>query len=181
MTTKADKAAQRIADQAERGQVQKVERSQLGEQIVQIATSLGTDAGSLIERKIMACKLLDIEYNLNVSQWCLEAGIGRGSWYSAHNNSDFGDRCVKVANKIFGPVALEITRALIHKARFGGSDGMGDTAAQLAVARQCGTIDKVQAGNAVQQTVTVIVQQEREDRLERGLGRLGFNRVKVRD
>lgn len=179
----ADQKSQAIADEFARQDRKKKERSDLADTIYQIARTLPSDLGTPAVLKVLACKVLAMAYDLNITQWCKEAGISRPTWYTTHARPRFGEDCTRVAKICLGPQAIEVTQAMIRKAKYGSKDGLGDVSAQLAITRQVAVIDKPQPANAPQQVVNVtILQQEREDKLERGMGRLGWaNKVVVHD
>lgn len=114
--------------------------------IRQIANSLDANYGTFAIRKVMACKQLMIFYRLNVSEWCLAADICRDTWYSTYKIKDFGEKCTSISKTIFGPSAIEIASAMVHKALHGGQDGYGDSASQIAILDQLGVIRKVDPG-----------------------------------
>lgn len=146
MTTNADKKSQRIADQAERQQAQRVEVGELGKTILQIAKSIHEDAGTISTRKVMACKLLSAQYKLSISNWCKHAGISRPTWYAAVARPNFGEASVDLVNKIYDAKLLEVFAAFIHKAIHGGQDGMGDSQNQHSILRQKLVLDKEETG-----------------------------------
>ena len=121
-------------------------KPELTDIIVQLANSMPESLGTITFRKVLACKTLRITYDLNISQWCKGADIARQSWYDVHAQPDFGEHCVAVSNKLFGPQTIEVTQALVNKALYGGVDGKGDTTAMLAVLRQEHVIDKTDEG-----------------------------------
>ena len=143
--------------------------SDLGSTILQIANNIPDEQGTQCERKIMACKALMADHDLNISEWCKLAAITRPTWYNAMARPGFGERCVTVAKSLWGPQSIEIAAAMIKKARFGGADGMGDGNTQAKIMTQVGAIDKDNATHAV--TVTLV---ERHDKLGHGMGRLGL-------
>lgn len=136
--TKADKKALAIAEEFGRQDRKKQARSELANAIYQIARTLPEDLGTPVIRKVLACKVLAIAHELNITQWCKEAGISRPTWYSTIAHKDFGDACTRVAKICLGPQAIEVTQAMIRKAKYGSSDGMGDSTAQMAILQRCG-------------------------------------------
>ena len=144
--------------------------SEVADKIQQVALALPESMGTLILRKILACKLLSATFALNISEWCKAAGVDRDSWYRYHAKPDFGGHCIEAAKLSLGPRVPEIWAAFVNKAIKGGQDGMGDTTAQLALMRQATIIDKdTKVDNAL--TVTII---ERNAKIERGMQRLGL-------
>ncbi len=139
-----------------------------------IAKMLQKEYGTLKRRKMLAVHLLKNCDELNVTDRCLVAGVGRTEWYRQTQMPEFSADLVKLAIAYKGHYAPKILKRFIRNAEVGGKEGDGDTRAQIEYLRDVGVLSKPESGSKGDNVVNVtVIQAEREEKLARGLSRFG--------
>lgn len=143
-------------------------RSQTVENIGELLQSVAHFDLPLQKRKILAVARLPQTIGWTVAKKATHAGVSESYWYRCFAEPEFRKLCVTAARELFGNKVLDLTNKYIERAL------NGDAVAAATILRQCGVLDKEEKGDNVTNVNIAIVEQEREEKLKKGLNRFGY-------
>ncbi len=144
----------------------------LANKILQYADSLSDDYGTLIQRKLLACEVIQEIRTLSITKRCQLAGCSRDSYYNAMRDETFIDNLIKLAKLMKVKYLMPVMNAFIDNLIHGGPKGYGDIQGQLRFLSDIGIVDAEQGTTKLQ---LELIDSTRKDRLAQGAEQLGYN------
>lgn len=170
--TKADQKSQAIADNQARKDAENH-----SVELADILPFFRVDGLSMNGCKVLAVCYLPGAGQLTQVQRAAIAGVHPKTWYNIVRTPKFQAALAAKGRQVINVKAPVLLEAHVQ-------DALGeDRQSRRELLQQCGILDKPRPANASQQVVNVtILQQERQDKLQRGMSRLGWdNKVVVND
>lgn len=166
----ADQKAQAIADQYSR------EDAKNGIELQELLPFCRVKGLTSCERMILAVELLPWSGGMKLKDKVLLAEVDTSTWWRAMHRSRVQIALVEKNRELYAHKTSPLAQKYLDMALGGDREALKDILQQIKV------LDKPQPAHAPKQIVTVVVQQERENKLGRGMRRLGWgSKAAVKD